>query len=244
MKKITKKILSVVMVISLLLCSSMALSLGAYAADDVIFTDCYDIEYRGDILYGVPGEEIDYSSVLPDYPVDYVCASSLDYYVVEDVWDEYGGNLIGLNAIDNGVALINVWYVINDEIVDDFYVLVVVSDGSDLGSVSSIDVEDVVMGYDEEVYVTPSVSFDCEGVYYCTFFDCQDYEAPFELWSDGYCYGFDGGSSEAICYVIDAQGDVFVDTFEIEVEEPTLFDIIREYIEMFFDFIMNLFMYI
>lgn len=241
MKKITKKILSVVMVISLLLCSSMALSLGAYAADEAIFTDSYGIEYRGDILYGVPGEEIDLTPVFSKNPNHFVGAVSLDYSVVEDIWDDEGTELLSVNAIDNGVALINVWYAEGDEIVDDFYVLVVVSDGADLGSVSSIEVEDVVMGYDEEIYISPSVSFDSEGVYYCSFFTSEDEEAPFVLWEDGSCYGFDAGSGEAVCYVIDAQGDVFTDTFEIEVEEPSLIVQILQWISMVIDMLLEIF---
>ncbi|MBQ8783539.1 MAG: hypothetical protein IJZ57_07195 [Clostridia bacterium] len=241
MKKITKKILSVVMVVSLLICSSMALSLGAYAADDVVFSDSFGVEYRGDILYGVPGEEIDLTPVLSDNPDYFVGAMSLDYGVVEDVWDDEGMELLALNAVDNGVALINVWYAEGDEIVDDFYALVVVSDGTDLGSVSSIEVEDVVMGYDEEIYISPSVYSDSEDVYYCSVFSCEDWDAPFSLWSDGNCYAYESGSGEAVCYVIDAQGDVFTDTFEIEVEEPSLFVTILQYISWFIEILLMIF---
>ncbi len=241
MKKITKKILAVIMVISVLLCSSFALSFSASAAkNNVIFTDYYGIEYRGQILYGAPGEEISLDPVI-DGTYDYVCATSLDYYVAEDIWNDEGSEFLSLKAIENGVTLVNVWFVNGDEIVDDFYVLVVVSDGTDLGSVSDIEISDAVIGYDADAYLVPTIYYNTEAVYYCTFFDCQDYEAPFVLWSDGSCYGYEGGSGEAICYVIDAQGDVFAETFEIEVEEPSFFVRIIEFFSMIIDMILYFF---
>lgn len=239
MKKITKKILSVVLALSVLLCSSLALSLSAYAADDVVFTDSLGIEYRGQILYGVPGEEIDLTPVLPADPDYFMGVSSLDYSVVEDIWNEDGSEILSVDAIDNGVALINVWYVEGEDIVDDFYVLVVVSDGAELGSVTSMDVDDVCLGYEEEVYIYPNVESDNEGVFYCAFFDSYDYEAPFMIFNDGSCFGYDGGSGEAVCYIIDAQGDVFTDTFEIEVENPSLLYIILQYISIIIEFILE-----
>ena len=148
MKRITKKMLAVVLAV-MMICSSMAFSLSAFAADDVVFSDAFGIEYRGQILNGVVGEEIDYSAVLPEDADYFVGITSLDFGVVEDVWDEEGGEVLALNAVGNGVAFINVWYADDEEIVDDFYVLVVVSDGTDLGSVSSIEVEDAVVGCNE-----------------------------------------------------------------------------------------------
>ena len=245
MKKITKKALAVIMVV-MMLCSSFAVSFGAFAADDVVFSDSFGIEYRGQILNGVVGEEIDFSSVLPENEDYGFGIASLDYGVVEDVWNEDGSEVLALNAVGNGVALINVWYfegVEEVEVVDDFYVLVVVSDGTDLGSVSSIEMGDTVIGYEEDVYLAPLVYGDTEDVYYFTFFDCQDYEAPFMLMSDGGCYGYDSGSGEAVCYVIDAQGDVFTESFVIEVEEASLFVRILQYLSWFIDILLSIVQY-
>ncbi len=223
MKKFTEKALAVIMVV-MMLCSSMALSFGAYAAEtENGFVDSYGVEYKGDIYYARPGEEIDFDDVLNDSRYDFVGLASLDYNVVEDVWDEEGTEILSVNAIDNGVTLVNIWCVIEDEIIDDYYALVVVSDGTDLGSVDSIEVDDIVVGYEQEVYVSPTVYSESEDAYYFAFFDCEDTEAPFIIWNDGSCSGYDSGKGEAICYVIDAQGDIFVDTFEVEVEGPSSF---------------------
>ena len=238
MKKITKKILAVVMVISLLICSSMTLSFSAFAAEkDVIFTDYFGGEYRGDIYYAAPGDKIALDSIIGDEHYTFAVSYSMDYDVVEDVWDDDGEELLYLSAKNNGVALVNVFYGIDDEIVDDYYVLFVVSDGADLGSVSSIEVDDVVVGYDEEVYIHPDVASEKEGVYYCTYYE-YDWEAPFELDNNGCCYGYESGSGEATCYVIDAQGDVFTDTFEIEVGEPSFIVRVIEFFAWFFDILL------
>lgn len=238
MKRITKKMLAVVLAV-MMICSSMAFSLSAFAADDVVFSDSYGVEYRGQILKGVPGEEIDFSSVLPKNSDYFVGIVSMDYSVVEAVWDEEGVELLSLNAVDNGVALVNVWYAEGEEVVDDFYVLVVVSDGTDLGTVSSIEMEDTVIRYDEEVYLSPAVYGDGDGLYYCTIFNCEDEDAPFSLWSDGSCYGYEAGSGEATCYVVDAQGDVFTDDFVIEVEEPSTIVRVLEFLAWFIDILLE-----
>lgn len=238
MKRITKKMLAVVLAV-MMICSSMAFSLSAFAADDVVFSDAFGIKYRGQILNGAVGEEIDYSAVLPEDADYFVGITSLDYGVVEDVWDEEGGEVLALNAVGNGVAFINVWYADDEEIVDDFYVLVVVSDGTDLGSVSSIEVEDAVVGCNEEVYLSPAVYHEGEAVYYCSLFDCADEDAPFLLWNDGSCFGYEPGSAEAVCYVVDAQGDVFSDTFEIEVEESSMVIQILEFFSWLIDILIE-----
>lgn len=239
MKKITKKMLAVILAV-MMICSSMAASFSAFAADDVVFSDSFGVEYRGQILKGVPGEEIDFSSVLPKNSDYFVGIASMDYNVVEDIWDEEGKEVLALNAVDNGVALVNVWYAEGEEIVDDFYVLVVVSDGTDLGSVSSIEMEDTEIGYDEEEYLTPAIYGDGEALYYCTIFDCKDENAPFTLWSDGSCYGYETGSGEATCYVIDAQGDVFSDTFAIEVGEASTIVRVLEFFAWFIDILLEI----
>lgn len=217
MKKITKKIFAVVMVISLLLCT--LLSLPASAANTT-FTDFSGIEYRGGKYYGVPGESIPFDYEGPDADYSYVCATSLDESVVVCEWDEDGENVIGLEAVGNGVALINIYFYSEnfEEIVDDYYALVVVSDGTDLGEVSYIDCEDVKINYQGETQVGPMIFFETEEVYYCTFYDFNYDEAPFYLDSQGWLYGEARGSEEVTCYVIDAQGNVFSDTFQIAVE--------------------------
>lgn len=217
MKKITKKAVSIALVISLLFCSSLVIFANAA---NTRFTDYSGIEYRGDKYYGVPGESIPFDYICPDEDYAYVCALSLDESVVVCEWDEYGENVIGLEAVDNGVALINIYFYSEDfeEIVDDYYALVVVSDGTDLGEVSYIDCEDVKINYQEETQVGPMIFFDTEAVYYCTFYDFNYDASPFYLDSQGWLYGDARGSEEVTCYVIDAQGNVFSDTFQITVE--------------------------
>ena len=104
--------------------------------------------------------------------------------------------------------------------VGDYHDIVVVSDGTDLGEIADIEMDDVTINYQDYTYISPDVTYyGSEGVYYCTFYDYNWDTAPFDLGNDGYLDGSYGrGSEEVTCYVVDAEGNVFCDTFEIEVK--------------------------
>lgn len=223
MKKITKKILSVVIVISLLLCSSLAFSASAYKVNiyEENVCDYLGTEFSGITYYGTPGEYMAFDYSGPDEDYEYVDAISLDSGVFECIYDEETGFVTDLWAVDNGVALIYIYFLDEEwNLVDDYYALVVVSDGTDLGEVTDVEMDDVTLNYNEYGYIGPDVyGYGDEGAYYCTLYNYDYDNSPFYLDNDGFIDSSYGrGTDYAECYVIDTQGNIFCESFEIEVK--------------------------
>lgn len=99
-----------------------------------------------------------------------------------------------------------------------FFLLVVNTDGEDMGKVESISIDDSVFSYKSEEWIHPYVEIKSEnGAYWVEYYTMDDYsEAPYVFYN-GYVDTYKTGESHVTCYVIDAEGNVFKDDCTVRV---------------------------
>ena len=222
MKKGLKKILAVVLTLALLLCSGASLAANAYYIE---YGESGEFEISG-IYYGTPGEttpfDVDALGV-EDYEWcdGQVIHSGVGDFVYDDEW-----NIVGLEAYQNGVAVINVYFYDEEtDMMEDKYYLYAVSDGEDLGELTNATAEDIDAKYREEGYISINLEYETEETpYYCVLVD--DLNSPIYM-ADEYYYADFTGSGSAIVYVIDAEANVFTTEIEVNVNYTILQWIIR-----------------
>ena len=109
------------------------------------------------------------------------------------------------------------------ETIEDYFIIVAVrpykETNFDFGKVTDIYMPDVVLNYREEAYLYPDIyTKDGDFAYCCTYFVDYDYTCA-DLWEDGTVAGsFNSGTDNCICYVVDAQGNIYSQDFTINVK--------------------------
>lgn len=222
MKKGLKKILAVILTLSVLLCTGISLTTA----------NAYYIEYgENDTLeifgryYCAPGESIPFDVCYPDVEFDYYYPVVLDYNIGDAVYDDEG-ECIGFEGYQNGVTLINVVFCDEDgSIVADQFNLFIVSDGEDMGELTYATAYNIDANYKEEGYISLYLDYETEETpYYCVLVD--DLDSPIYLENE-YYYADSVGSGSAIVYIIDAQGNVFASAIDVDVNYSIIQWIIR-----------------
>ncbi len=229
MKKFAKKIFAVMLVLTMVF-SISAVSADAYympygfeLEDEHIWSEPGDVIYFEDFFEENLGCDEYYVDIITDYyyMYDYVYDT---YYDQE--WESDFEEVIGYEAVENGVAIINVYYYDADEIVYDKYYLWVVSDGEDMGELTEAYVYDIDVNYKDEGYMYIEAYSDSpEGLYYTTIVDDED--SPIVIDNDGHFYAAGVGEGTATVYVIDAEGNVFESEINVNVEYSFIQWIIR-----------------
>ena len=221
MKKGLKKILAVVLTLSVLLCTGASLTANAYYIE---YPESGELEITG-IYYGAPGEFTPFDVSCPDVDFEYYYPIVLDTDIGDCVYDD-NGDCSGFEGYQTGVTIINVVFCNeNDEIVADQYNVFVVSDGEDMGELTYATAYNIDAKYKEEGCLSLYLDYDSEEMpYYCVLVD--DLDSPIYLEGESY-YADAVGSGSAIVYVIDAHGNVFPTVIEVNVNYTLIQWIIR-----------------
>lgn len=220
MKKGLKKVLAIVLTLSVLLCTGISITADAYYID---YGESGEFEISG-IYYGTPGEVTPFDLDDPGVEYDDYSCVVIHYDIGDFVYDDEG-EIVGLEGYQNGVAIINVYFFEGEDIVADKYYVFAVSDGEELGELTDATVANIDAKYKEEGSLVVFPAYDSkEAPYYCVLVD--DTDSP--IWiDDGTYYADEVGSGSAIVYVIDAEANVFTTYIDVDVNYSFLQWIIR-----------------
>ncbi len=152
------------------------------------------------------------------------------FYLFSDVYDE-DYNLLGFTSDNgNGIDLITVDAMKSvydaeydcynyDYIGCQYFLLVVNTDGEDMGKVKSISLDDFTFNYkSENAWIYPYVETENDtGAYWIEYYMIEDFSDIPYVFTDGSVDTFATGKSNVTCYVIDAEGNVFKDDCTVRV---------------------------
>lgn len=230
MKKTSKKILSAVLALIMLM--SMTLIASAKEKKPLGYIEGIPVRARYEINVG------DFFEIPEMKNADEICASTWgdSYYIAEVLYDDEGMNATEIFAKEAGVAVINIWgyekeFDYYDEeydedvyyynLIDDYFIIVVINPRNhayDLGEVTDMYMPDITLNYKDSTYIFPEIETGEDGAFMCTFYILNGGDDCAWLYDDGYVEAFDRGTMDATCYLIDAQGHVYSSDFSVTVK--------------------------
>lgn len=103
---------------------------------------------------------------------------------------------------------------------EQYFLLVVNTDGEDMGEIESMSINDSTFTYKSEgTWMFPSVKTKANnGAYWIEYYTMDDYSETPYVFYNGYVDTYKTGTSHVTCYVIDAEGNVFSDNCTVTVK--------------------------
>ena len=247
MRKAVKKVLAVVLCLSVLLTfAPMAFAASTTNDDGYSFRGVYRVPQNGALRVNLPREVLtadDYEIYIENEDVATMSdVDPLGFFTIQSE-GEWGATVLCIDTYKkveerDREGEIYTYY----EHLDSYNYVIFVFDTDDVtktGKVTHVSVDDLTMYCDEEDYLYYDVTSDGE-VYYDTIVYIDGYGLGYS--DDGDISALDRGEYEGILYAVDSNGNIVYDYFTVTVKYTPwqwVKYILRSIIDFFFDWIYN-----